>query len=401
VILLLSALLTFHSFDTGLPRSGQWRHGFTVADMNHDSRPDLAFSSPRKQAGPPVIYLNEGAGRWREWEEATFPSLPFDYGAVAAADFDGNGTNDLAVGSHYRGVTVILGDGKGKFIAGGTGMEFPTSPRESAPFSSRAVIAVDWNGDGRMDVAALSDGPRPLVPGVQLGVTIYENLVTWNPKRATGADKIFGDSIAAGDVDGDGLADLVTSSSVNGDARILRLGADTDLERRALETLATPSLVRSVDLHDFDNDGRDEIVVAYTASGAARTGTIDLVAYPNGSRPTRRIWSEDGVEVAGVAVGDVNGDGAADVVAGLQDGRLLAFRGDGNGFVTADAVIAAPTWRRGCAVSAVRIADLDGDGRDEVIATFESDVSSSASSGGIEVWRTSTGTSPRRRAIRH
>lgn len=400
MILFLAALLSFQPFDAGLPRTGQWRHGFAVADMNGDGRPDLAFSPARKQPGPPVIYLNQGNGQWSRWEEAEFPSLPFDYGAVAAADFDGNGANDLAIASHYRGVTVVLGDGHGKFIPGGDGMAFPATSRESAPFSSRAILATDWNGDGLVDVAALSDGPRPLVAGVQLGVTIWRNLgVSWQATRATKTDKMFGDAIAAGDVDGDHLPDLVTASSTKDDRRILRLASDATIEPRPLETLLPAALVRAADLHDFDGDGRDEIVVAYTSSTTPATVSIELLSYPNGVRPPRRIWSHEGSEVAAVAAGDLNGDGAADVVAALQNGRLLAFRGDGNGFVVIDAEIAVPEWRRGCTAYALQIADLNGDGRGEVIATFAGE-QGCASGGGVEVWRTSPQFS-RRRAVRH
>ena len=382
MILLLSALLfQFQPFDTGLPRSGQWRHAFAVADMNGDGRPDLAFSSPRKQPGPPVIFLNQGGGRWGRWQEARFPSLPFDYGAVAAADFDGNGATDLAVASHYRGVAVVLGDGRGNFAPSQEGLALRVP---SPPFTSRALVATDWNGDGLVDVAALSDGPRPGDRTVQLGVTVFENLgYAWKAVRAAETDVVFGDAIAVGDVDGDRLPDLVTVSSNTADRRVLRLGADAALARRELPTAAPAATVHAADLHDFDGDGRDEIVVAY---GSA----LDLVSFPTGSQ---RLWSGPG-RIAAVAAGDLNGDGAGDIVAATDDGRLLTFRG-----VTRDAELETPAWRRGCSAFAVRLADLDGDGRDEIIASFAGDSTACTSGGGVEVWRTLP--AKRRRAAGH
>src|SRR5687767_12966207 len=207
-----------------------WRHGFAVADMNGDGRPDLVFTSPRKQSGPPAIFINQGSGRFERWNEAKFPALLFDYGAVAAADFDGNGTTDLAVGSHYIGVIVLLGDGMGTFTAA-NGFFYPSS------FSSRALTVIDWNADGRLDVAALSDGPRP-GRNVTLGVVVFENLgSTWKPAQAAIRDVVHGESIAAGDVDGDGLPDLVTASVNIADLRVLRLGSDGALARRTIDTL--------------------------------------------------------------------------------------------------------------------------------------------------------------------
>jgi hypothetical protein len=410
VTLLLAALLflepqdlertssfRFQSFDAGLPRSGQWRHGFAVADMNGDGLPDLAFTSPRKQSGPPVIFLNQRHGQWARWQATQFPAMPFDYGAVAAADFDGNGANDLAIASHYRGVMVVLGDGRGTFVASPEGLTFATSPRATAPFSSRAIIATDWNADGRIDVAALSDGPRPGDPTVQLGVTVYENLGSaWKATRATTGDAVFGDAIAAGDVDGDALPDLVTASHDSRDQRVLRLGSDGALASRAVELMLPSWTVRAADLHDFNGDGREEIVIGYSAT-EPRQAVIELVSFPAGSAPPWRLWTDPTTEVAGIATGDINGDGAADIVAALQDGRLLTFRGDGRGFVTRDVEIAPPEWRRGCAAYAVRLADLDGDARDEVIASFAGEGSGCASGGGVEVWRTTQ--TAKRRAV--
>ena len=389
-MILLLATLVFHPFDAGLPRSGQWRHGFAVADMNGDGRPDLAFTSPRKQPGPPVIYLNEGGGRWKRWQEARFPALPFDYGAVAAADFDGNGANDLAVASHYRGVTVVLGDGRGTFVASQEGLTFrsPASPEGSAPFSSRAVVATDWNADGRPDVAALSDGPRPGDRGVQLGVTVYENLGSaWKATRATESDVVFGDAIAAGDVDGDGLPDLVTASQNAADRRVLRLGADGALSRRELGTSLPAATVHAVELYDFDGDGRDEILMAYTSATEPRRAVIDVLSFPAALHPPRRLLDETSARAAAVAAGDVNGDGLGDAVAALDDGRLLLFRGDGPASLTLDTTLPPPSWRRACAPFAVRLADLDGDRRAEIIASFAGDASGCTSGGGVEVWR--------------
>ena len=397
-LVLLAALLTLRPLDTGLPREGMWRHGFAVADMNGDGRPDLVFTSPRRMPGPPVIFLNEGGGRWSRWAETSFPALAFDYGAVAAADFDANGTTDLAVASHYHGVIVLMGDGRGRFTAVTEGFLFPASPREAAPFSSRALTVTDWNGDGRLDVAALSDGPRPPT-NPQLGVTVYENQGSvWKPTRTASQDMIFGDSIAAGDVDGDGRVDLVTASHVVTDQRILRLGADGALAPRAIETLLPRALVPAVDVADFDRDGRDEIVIGYSATNG--TGSLEVVSFPAGSRPPQQLWSETRAAVGAIATGDIDGDGAIDVVAVLEDGRILTFRGDGRGLLATDAVIEPPAWRDGCAAYAVRVADLDGDSRAEIIAAFADEPPGCPTGGGIEVWSAIAPEPGRRRSVR-
>jgi hypothetical protein len=391
VLLLLAALLTFRPLDTGLPQSGMWRHGFAVADMNGDGTPDLVFTSPRKEPGPPAIFLNDGRGTFARWEQATFPPLGFDYGAVAAADFDASGTMDLAVAVHYRGVTVLLGDGRGAFTAASADFPWPSA------FSSRALTVTDWNGDGHPDVAAVSDGPRPLTT-VQMGVTVFENAgASWTAKRATVADPIHGDTIVAGDVDGDGLVDLLTASQNAGDQRVLRLGSDGGLKGRRLDTSNPTSLVHAMEFADLDRDGRHEVIVGYQ-SGTPATSALELLSFPTGSRPPTTLWSAQNAAVPAIASGDVDGDDRTDVVAALNSGRILVFRGDGNGALMPPVEIALPGDRRGCTPYAIRVADLNADGRAEVIAALAGETAC-AGNGAISVWQSVTLPALRRRSV--
>ena len=143
-----SQTLNFEPFDEGLPRSGQWRFGFVLADMNGDGHLDIVHGPPRRSLGPPVIFLGDGAGRWRRWP-AKFPPQKYDYGHVAVADFNGYGHLDIAMGMHLLGITVLLGDGAGGFTTASKGMD-PVDPHTG--FSSHALVVVDWDGDGRVDL---------------------------------------------------------------------------------------------------------------------------------------------------------------------------------------------------------------------------------------------------------
>jgi hypothetical protein len=383
--------------DSGLPRSGQWRNSFDVADINEDGRPDLVFTCPRKAPGPPVIFLNLGDGQWERWREARFPPLPYDYGAVAVADFNGDGHADLGIASHYTGVTALAGDGHGAFSPFDEGLVFRRAGARDAiaAFSSRALVTLDWNRDGHADLAALSDGPRPGADRVVTGLTIYESSAEgWRTIRAPSADSIFGDALATGDFDGDERPDLVTAAHSIGERNILRRGSEATLEPRPLEGLAARAVVRAVALDDFDADGRDEIVVGFSVpDGDGWSAAIEVVSIGPSGATAQRVWVEHGeAAIQALATGDLDADGTVDLAAIASDGRILTFRGNGRGVLAPDAEVEVPEWRRGCSGYGLRIADTDGDGPAELIASFADEraltegIVRCPSGGGIEVW---------------
>jgi hypothetical protein len=96
--------LDFQPLDKGLPTSGQWRHGLALADMNGDGRLDIVHGPPRKGGGQPMIFLGDGKGNWKQWAGVSFPAVPFDSGAAAVGDLNGDGRQDLVIASHLRGV---------------------------------------------------------------------------------------------------------------------------------------------------------------------------------------------------------------------------------------------------------------------------------------------------------
>ncbi|HVR28811.1 MAG TPA: VCBS repeat-containing protein, partial [Thermoanaerobaculia bacterium] len=108
--------LTFVPFDHGLPRQGQWRQGFDVADINGDGHLDIVHGPLRKGSYQPVVFLGDGAGSWRAWEDVTWPELAYDYGDAAVGDVNGNGLLDVALGIHLRGVLVLIQEEPGRFV---------------------------------------------------------------------------------------------------------------------------------------------------------------------------------------------------------------------------------------------------------------------------------------------
>lgn len=387
----LADLVHFESFGDGLPHSGQWRHGFVLADMDGNGHLDVVHGPPRKGTGLPQIFLGDGEGAWTPWK-TDFPTELYDYGDVAVADFDRDGHMDLALAMHLRGVRVLVGDGEGGFTPWSEGLAYDEAKAgDESVFSSRAIHAADWNGDGWMDLVALGEGISapafsqlktsdiPLSPSRGLRLLLNKGDGTWKEIRGEDSDQSLGNSLAIGDFNGDGFVDALTASMSRGWNRVLYLGdGATDWEQMEVDALRPKQLTNAVAAGDLDGDGLDDIVVSFTHRNdeAWRTG-VDLLFTRNGDsglsweRQTLVEIESDRFFVTGLAVGDLTGDGAADLVALTADGQVWPFISvDGGDFVREAGAELPARSRPGCNGYAVRIADLDDDGRGDVVAAF-------------------------------
>lgn len=377
--------LRFTPWAKGLPTRGQWRQGFDIADVDGDGRLDIVHGPPRKGGSAPAIFLNDGKGGWRRWSEIRMPSLPLDYGDAAAADFNGDGAMDLAFASHLRGIVVLVGDGKGGFTSWSKGIDFAV-PGEGgeAVFTSRALEVMDWNGDGRPDLLALGEGPTFSPPRSggdntyrrgSRGAVLFLNQGdgSWRKQEPGGVS--FGDALAVGDFNGDRRPDFLAASGSQGNQNLLSVGQeDGSWKDAAIAFLRPKATFRGVSTADFDGDGRQDLAVGYSSNElkAWRTGVDVLLARPDGQWERRALGVEDGpAGIWALDAGDLDGDGAADLVAITGEGAVWTFLGDGKGgFARESSPELALKDIAGCRGYHVEVADLDGDRAAEIVAGF-------------------------------
>lgn len=397
--------LRFEEFDHGLPRSGQWRNGFDVADMDGDGHFDIVFGPSRKGRPLPNVFVGDGHGNWDRWHVIEYPELPYDYGDVEAADFNGDGLVDLAFGFHLRGMAVIVrddsprGDGPradaapdvaARFVpwSDGIGLHYPGEPGPINAFSSRALGAADWNGDGKLDVVAMGEGPkgptgaqgRPQeVVETSRGFLVYLNhgdgaWTAWRPQQDAGVLRPnFGDDFVLADLNGDGQLDLLSVSRQMSNNQILNLGIGGGKVSIVDLVEARPNaLVTGVAVAEIDGAPGLDLVLGYVSRelGVWRTGIDVLYGAPDMTWKRRTLFSEESRRgISALAAGELDGDGHPDLVATTDTGEVWIFLGDGEGFFVREEEQLTEE-AKGCRGFTPRLVDLDGDGRDEVIVGF-------------------------------
>ncbi len=266
---------------------------------------------------------------------------------LTAADLDGDGWLDLAaVSPGEKKVYGLMGSSKG----------FLPNP-EASSLSGRgsAVFAGDLDGDGNADLAVpiTDEGVLSVLKGDGTGAFVE-----------TGVLPVSGLPWTAriGDFDGDGRADLLVGAGLTSALSLYR-GTSQGLVggRCHGRDLAQPYFVVSQDL---DRDGLADLVVSDRKAGKVHF----YLAGKDGSFREDRVF-DVGREAGNLVRGDFDGDGLEDIAVALDEGVRVLKRGSGNGIqYTLVPPRKSPPFDAGLGPFEVLSEDLDGDGIPELAA---------------------------------
>jgi hypothetical protein len=288
-----------------------------VGDFNGDGILDLAVAN---QEGTVSVLLGNGHGGF-----SPAPNSPIPVGrvhsSVVVGDFNGDGKLDLAVTNILDNtVSVLLGNGDGTFHAA------PNSPIPVGSGPDSLAVA-DFNGDGILDLAvANQEGTVSLALGNGDGSFLAPN--------AADTISVGGspNSIAVGDLNHDGMPDIVTANQ-DGTVSVL---LNPFFSGAANSPIRVGADLVSVALGDFNQDNKLDIAV--TDFQFPQSGTVSvLLGNGDGTFQQPVTASTVGFETGPVAVGDFNRDGIADLAVGnasagfdLSAGvSVLLGKGDG------------------------------------------------------------------------
>jgi hypothetical protein len=163
-----------------------------AADLDGDGAVDLVVGRGAADAAPPRVLFNDGEGAFVT-APAARPELPLKVRALAARDMNGDGFADLVLAGEEMPVKLYLNRTDGRL----EDRSFISLP-DSEPVSAVSVAAGDWDGDCLADlIVGLADGGEPLSwRGGEGGV-----LVDDGPAGAAGERVLLGDSDDDGDLD--------------------------------------------------------------------------------------------------------------------------------------------------------------------------------------------------------
>jgi hypothetical protein len=390
----------------GIPYKARGDTGMIAGEFDGDGKLDLAVVD--SQDNSVWVLLGNGDGTFRQAREYFVGQNPISLGA---GDFDGDGTLDLAVVNFTsRDISVLLGNGDGTFkpeqrigsggylpgvgswypfiiapgafsghskldlvfdygiLAGNGDGTFQFKGFLNAPAFAWSLAVGDFNGDGRLDVAAALAGTgAEYQNGHLVAVLLGNGDGTFQPAQIldTGSGSIP-TSVVAGDFNGDGKLDLAIADAGTGDISVFLGNGDGTFqpERRFAAGVHSANEFEFIGPYD---------TLYLKAADFDRDGTLDLAVYDGQGKISVLLGNGDGTfrepsrvdtgsNPVSVAAGDFNRDGRLDLaVANSGSNDVSVLLGNGDGTFQPEVRYAA-----GNSPGYVVTADFNGDGRPDL-----------------------------------
>ncbi len=359
----------------------------TVGDFNGDGKADLAIGGAAAITADMTVMLGNGNGTFQApvttvTATAGPPAFTtFIGGAVSiqSTDFNGDGRADLVVVNNLDTETVITGrfgttthhinPGTASVLLGNGDGTFQAPQNLALGLTPESAAVGDFNNDGRPDFAVSNLFSNSVSVLTNTGGGNFSSSTISLPNN-TQSGSIAG-ALAAGDFNGDGVADLAVSQSSIGsplfDSVLIytgQTGGALQAGARYAQGLGSPIA------GDFNGDGHPDLAgIVINPSTLQPAGVQVWLNDGAGALPAPHLIAGTGVTLASQATADFNGDGIPDLVTastgvvqlGLGDGRF----GDATTLAFPSGIFSAAA---GNSVAAV---DVDGNGTADIVVSNE------------------------------
>jgi hypothetical protein len=342
--------------------------GIAIGDVNGDKKNDIVTTTYRY--GNLVLYLNQGGGKFAlKGSVAQAPPVG-NASLVSLADINGDKKLDLVATDEWGEIWTFYGNGKGKFTAGPV---YPTQYWEQGPDN---VILADFNGDGVLDIF------KPLEDETWDGqVMLGRSDGTFQTNAAYGwNDNGYGYNLVTADFNGDGFPDVAYSGARS--SNLTQPGFEVMLGS-SHGALGAPTFVpvapvgcygwtEWIAAGDVNGDGKADIVATVTnnsSSGCPNNQVAILTGKGTGKFSTKPVYYSTGstAQSYDVFLEDLNGDGKPDIITSNWDGTISVLLNKGKGtFGTASLITSVAALSPH--LNSLAFADFNGDGKLDIAA---------------------------------
>jgi hypothetical protein len=329
-------------------------YSVVTGDFNGDGNVDIASTSFTSTGGVSVL-LGKGDGTSQTHVDSLTGSRPT---AIVAGDFNGDNRLDLVVGDATITeslLSTLIGNGDGTF---------QNNISQAVPGIVRSLAPGDFNGDGKRDIAAVLDG----INAVSIFIGHGDGSFALPVQAPTGPMSLSPPyhKVLAGDFNGDNKLDLAVATD-NGVAVLLGNGNGTFQPFTLVPSLFTAGPGDELlAVADVNGDGKQDIVKA------TQTGIINVATGKGDGtfQQAQGFQVPSILNTQATAMGDFNGDEKLDVAFASQSSAVVTVLfGNGDGTFKTHAEYPVPPASN--TADFIVAADFNGDGAlDFALASF-------------------------------